>query len=82
MTIRLGYLADSGRYSSHPDQTSVMAFSSKSLAGPGYVILNIMRIMNIIALIMVIVASWVMLVKTFVVSKVRFRFLNMMARHD
>ena len=33
-------------------------------------ILNIMRAMNIIALVMVIVASWVMLVKTFVVSKV------------
>lgn len=46
-----------------------MAVSSKSLAGPGYVILNIMRAMNIIALVMVIVASWVMLVKTFVVSK-------------
>ncbi|KAI9887598.1 MAG: hypothetical protein M1823_000582 [Watsoniomyces obsoletus] len=46
-----------------------MGLTSKPLAGPGYVVLNILRIMNIIALIMVIVASWVMLVKTFVVSK-------------
>lgn len=47
-----------------------MSRSSKTLAGPGYVILNILRVMNIIALLMVVVASWVMLVKTFVVSKV------------
>lgn len=47
-----------------------MSSTSKSLAGPGYVILNILRIMNIIALLMVIMASWVMIVKTFIVSKV------------
>ncbi|KAI9789687.1 MAG: hypothetical protein M1816_005862 [Peltula sp. TS41687] len=46
-----------------------MSRSAKTLAGPGYIILNILRVMNIIALLMVIVASWVMLVKTFVVSK-------------
>lgn len=48
-----------------------MALSSKSLAGPGYVILNILRVMNIIALMSVVAASVVMLVKTFIVSKVR-----------
>ncbi|KAI9849580.1 MAG: hypothetical protein M1838_000122 [Thelocarpon superellum] len=43
--------------------------SKKLLAGPGYVILNILRVMNIVALAAVMVASWVMLVKTFIVSK-------------
>lgn len=47
-----------------------MALSPKSLAGPGYIILNILRVMNIIALMSVIAASVVMLVKTFIVSKV------------
>ena len=46
-----------------------MAFFKKSLAGPGYIILNAIRVMNIIALLAVIAASFVMLVKTFVVSK-------------
>lgn len=49
-----------------------MALSAESLAGPGYIILNIMRALNIIALLSVVAASVVMLVKTFVVSKVRF----------
>jgi hypothetical protein len=44
----------------------------KPFAGPGYIILNVMRVLNIIALALVVVASWVMLVKTFVVSKVLF----------
>jgi hypothetical protein len=46
-----------------------MALSAESLAGPGYIILNIIRALNIIALLSVVAASVVMLVKTFVVSK-------------
>lgn len=36
----------------------------KSLAGPGYVILNVVRVMNIIALLAVAAARAVMLAKT------------------
>lgn len=46
-----------------------MPFFKKSLAGPGYVVLNAIRVMNIIALLSVVAASFVMLVKTFIVSK-------------
>lgn len=46
-----------------------MPFFKKSLAGPGYVVLNVIRVMNVIALLAVVAASFVMLVKTFVVSK-------------
>ena len=46
-----------------------MPLFKRSLAGPGYIILNTIRVMNIIGLIAVIAASSVMLVKTFVVSK-------------
>ena len=46
-----------------------MPFFKRSLAGPGYIILNILRAANIVALLAVVVASCVMLVKTFVVSK-------------
>lgn len=46
-----------------------MTLSNKSLAGPGYIILNAIRVMNIIALLAVIAASVVMLVKTSVASK-------------
>ncbi|KAL8930182.1 MAG: hypothetical protein Q9208_000799 [Pyrenodesmia sp. 3 TL-2023] len=46
-----------------------MPFFKKPLAGPGFVILNVIRAMNIVSLIAVIVASFSMLVKTFVVSK-------------
>lgn len=45
--------------------------SVEQLAGPGYIILNIQRAMNIIALASVVASSVVMLVKTFIVSKVR-----------
>lgn len=38
-------------------------------AGSGYVVLNVIRAFNIIALLAVMAASIVMLVKTFVVSK-------------
>ncbi|KAI9873348.1 MAG: hypothetical protein M1830_000512 [Pleopsidium flavum] len=46
-----------------------MTFFNRSLAGPGFIVLNTIRVMNIIALLSVIAASWVMLVKTFIVSK-------------
>lgn len=46
-----------------------MPFFKKPLAGPGYIILNVIRAMNIIGLFAVIVASFSMLVKTFIVSK-------------
>ncbi|KAI4137790.1 MAG: hypothetical protein L6R39_007096 [Caloplaca ligustica] len=46
-----------------------MPFFKKPLAGPGFLVLNIIRVMNIIALLAVIVASFSMLVKTFIVSK-------------
>ncbi|KAI4245105.1 MAG: hypothetical protein L6R40_002704 [Gallowayella cf. fulva] len=46
-----------------------MPFFKKPLAGPGYIILNVIRAMNIIGLLAVIVASFSMLVKTFIVSK-------------
>lgn len=40
-------------------------FKSKTLAGAGYVVLNIIRAMNIIALLAVMAASSVMLVRMF-----------------
>ncbi|CAI6338380.1 unnamed protein product [Periconia digitata] len=43
--------------------------SAEHLAGPGYIILNVIRALNIIALCSVIASSVVMLVKTFIVSK-------------
>ncbi|KAI4212556.1 MAG: hypothetical protein LQ351_004808 [Letrouitia transgressa] len=46
-----------------------MPFFKKPLAGPGYVILNVLRVCNIIGLLAVVVASFSMLVKTFIVSK-------------
>ncbi|KAI9680569.1 MAG: hypothetical protein M1817_004009 [Caeruleum heppii] len=46
-----------------------MRFFKMPMAGPGYVILNVLRCYNIIALATVMVASWVMLVKTFIISK-------------
>ncbi|TAQ91484.1 hypothetical protein B7494_g249 [Chlorociboria aeruginascens] len=39
-------------------------FPSAKMAGPGYIILNILRAMNIISLLLVAVASWVMIVTT------------------
>lgn len=41
-----------------------MVLSPKSLAGPGYVMLNVIRAMNIVALMAVIAACVIMLVKT------------------
>ena len=46
-----------------------MPFFKRSLAGPGYVVHTVIRVMNIIALLSVVAASFVMLVKTFMVSK-------------
>ncbi|SLM40895.1 hypothetical protein LPUS_11751 [Lasallia pustulata] len=46
-----------------------MSCFKRSLAGPGYIILNTIRVTNIIALLAVIAASSVMLVKTFIISK-------------
>ena len=46
-----------------------MPFFKKSLAGPGYLVLNVIRVCNIISLLAVVAGSTVMLVKTFVVSK-------------
>ncbi len=45
--------------------------SVEQLAGPGYIILNILRAINIITLASVVASNVVMIVKTFVVSKVR-----------
>ncbi|KAK2861384.1 hypothetical protein FQN49_004257 [Arthroderma sp. PD_2] len=44
------------------------AFPKLPLAGPGYVVLNIVRAMNIISLLATIAASAILLVKTFFVS--------------
>ena len=44
-------------------------FKNKPLAGPGFIILNVLRGLNIIGLVAVIIASFAMLVKTFIVSK-------------
>ncbi|PSN63973.1 hypothetical protein BS50DRAFT_94084 [Corynespora cassiicola Philippines] len=43
--------------------------SAEHLAGPGYIILNVVRALNIITLASVVASSVVMLVKTFIVSK-------------
>ncbi|KAF2736354.1 hypothetical protein EJ04DRAFT_171254 [Polyplosphaeria fusca] len=43
--------------------------STEHLAGPGFIILNVIRAMNITALGTVVASSVVMLVKTFIVSK-------------
>ncbi|UJO24755.1 uncharacterized protein CLAFUR5_13816 [Fulvia fulva] len=45
------------------EKTEGMALSQKSLAGPGYIILNGIRVANVIAFLAVITASVVMLVK-------------------
>ena len=46
-----------------------MTLSPKSLAGPGYIILNGIRVSNVIGLLALIAASILMLVKTSVTSK-------------
>lgn len=51
------------------EASTKMALSGQSLQGPGFVILNMIRWMNIIGLLAVIAASIVMLVKTSTASK-------------
>lgn len=40
------------------------------LAGPGFITLNVLRVINVIVLLTVAVASWIMLVKTVMTSNV------------
>lgn len=51
-----------------------MSFNSgdRKLAGPGYIILNVLRVINIISLITVVVGSWIMLVRTVQTSNCKF----------
>lgn len=44
--------------------------TSKRLAGPGFIILNIIRAMNITGLLAACVASFIMLIRTFTASQV------------
>jgi hypothetical protein len=46
-----------------------MPFFKSSLSGPGYIVLNIIRVCNIVCLLAVVAASICMLFKTFIVSK-------------
>ncbi|KAI9829765.1 MAG: hypothetical protein M1819_006002 [Sarea resinae] len=46
-----------------------MSLFGASLAGPGYIILNIIRVLNIMSLLAIMAACCVMLIKTFIVSK-------------
>ena len=45
-------------------------FSAKSLAGPGYIILNILRVCNIITLLAIAAAAVVLLAKIHLASNV------------
>jgi hypothetical protein len=56
--------------------------SAEHLAGPGYIILNVLRGLNIIALASVVASSVVMLVKTFIVSKVLLPAFFQVSRSD
>jgi hypothetical protein len=38
--------------------------SNPKLAGPGFIVLNILRVCNIIVLLTIAIGSWIMLVKT------------------
>jgi hypothetical protein len=45
--------------------SKMFSFSdSATKSGPGYILLNLLRVCNIIALLLVVVASWIMLVMT------------------
>lgn len=44
----------------------------RKLAASGYVVLNVIRALNIIALLLVVVGSWIMLVRTVQTSSVRY----------
>ena len=70
--LLLNHQITSSTHKPHSKPTShtlKMPFFKRSLAGPGYVVLNIIRVCNIIALIAIVAASFGMLVKTFQVSK-------------
>lgn len=54
---------NASRNSTRSTDTADMPLSTKNLNGPGYIILNGIRGMNIIALLAVVTASIVMLVK-------------------
>jgi hypothetical protein len=56
------YLPSLKTQTKHPNEK--MALSPKSLAGSGYVILNILKGMNITGLLAIIAASVLMLIKT------------------
>jgi hypothetical protein len=51
-----------------------LSFNSgdRKLAGPGYIILNVLRGINIISLLTVVVGSWIMLVRTVQTSNCKF----------
>jgi hypothetical protein len=53
------------------EKSSEMPVTSKRLAGPGFIILNVLRAMNITGLLAVVAASFIMVIKTFTASKVR-----------
>jgi hypothetical protein len=40
-------------------------------SGPGYITLNVLRVLNIISLLLVVIASWIMIVKSVKESNVR-----------
>jgi hypothetical protein len=47
-----------------------MFSENKMASGPGYITLNVIRVLNIISLLLVVVASWIMLVMTVKTSNV------------
>jgi len=48
----------------------------RKLAGPGYIILNVLRAINIISLLTVVVGSWIMLVRTVQTSNCQFNLYH------
>jgi len=58
-------------YQAFPRTTKKMFSENKMASGPGYVTLNVIRALNIISLLLVVVASWIMLVMTVKTSNVR-----------
>jgi hypothetical protein len=45
--------------------------ADSKIRGPGFIILNALRVLNVISLLLVAIASWVMLVMTVKTSNVR-----------
>lgn len=50
----------------------LFTLTAQTLAGPGYIILNIIRAVNVIALLSVIISSIVLVVKTVMASQLYF----------